>query len=217
MTKHYSRKKGQHMSEPLSKNSAYWFYGKIFARVVLLSVLYLQKPLGQVGLWRTTAFRVPAMQLNASSSIAEQNSTKRLVSGRSAGGQQALTDHLFQRGDLCLMGVIFSHHGGVASTPTIDEVIEMKRIHDMCSTEHFFMGITWRKGCEPHAGLQFYRWRSDRGDVEPNPRQHDALDFILMNKAVEKEYRLEICFKGAPLRQEKNLSQASQAVVSSES
>ena len=82
MTKKYSRKKGQHMSEPLSKNSAYWFYGKILARVVLLSVLYLQKPLGQVGLWRTTAFRVPAMQLNASSSIAEQNSTKRLVSGR---------------------------------------------------------------------------------------------------------------------------------------
>ena len=112
---------------------------------------------------------------------------------------------------------MFSHHGGVASTPTIDEVIEMKRIHDMCSSEHFFMGITWRQGCEPHAGLQFYRWRSDRGDVEPNLRQHDALDFILMHKAVEKEYRLEICFKGAPLRQEKNLSQASQAVVSSES
>ena len=44
----------------------------------------------------------------------------------SAAGQQAVTDLLFQRGDLSLMGVIFSHHAGTWSELTVEEVIREK-------------------------------------------------------------------------------------------
>ena len=53
----------------------------------------------------------------------------------SAAGQQAVTDLLFQRGDLSLMGVIFSHHAGTWSELTVEEVIEMRRIHDTCGSQ----------------------------------------------------------------------------------
>ena len=84
----------------------------------------------------------------------------------------------------------------------------MRRIHDMCGSQDFFMGVTWRQGLEPQAGMRFYKQRTDRANVAPNVRRHEALDFVVLHDASEKEFRVETCLKGAPLKSDRSISQA---------
>eukprot|EP00438_Fugacium_kawagutii_P017196 Skav204499 [mRNA] locus=scaffold1457:183298:184854:- [translate_table: standard] len=134
----------------------------------------------------------------------------------SPGGQQQLTDFLFQHGALTLSGLIFSHHAKATSMPTIEEVMEMRRVRELCGSEVFFLGVTWRQGLEPSAGLQFYGDRSDREGVLAT-LQHDPMDFLVQHEIVEKEYRVDIFVQGAPLRQEKNIAHAQKTLVVSQS
>ena len=114
-------------------------------------------------------------------------------------GRHEVGAFLFENSDLLLVGVMFSHHK-MTATPSIADVQEMFACQDIAGQTDFCLSIVWRQGLEPSPGISFFGRRSDRDGVEPQANKHEALDFVSPLFVSEANFRVNICIKGAPLR-----------------